>query len=346
MGVASIFVQCNDVTLPMHTMHLAGLDLNLALVLHSLLAERSVSKAARRLGLSQSATSHALSRLRQLLSDPIVVRVPGGLAPTARAEAIAAPLASAMALLERSLLSAPDFDPKTARRRFLLGAADYAGFVLLPDLLARVAHEAPGIDVWVRPVGEDPDLQLGMGDFDLSVGVVRPGGRAPGIREQRLFDERFVCIVREGHPLTKGKLTLERFVEARHAFIAPRGRPGGIVEDALARLGLERRVALAVPHFLVAPHIVARTDLVLTVAERIAKAHTACLPLRILQPPLALGGFSIAMSWHERNDQEPGLAWMRGCLAELAAGLAEPRRAARKRANAGAARQSPAHRTR
>ena len=321
MGVARVFVECNDAIAIMHSMHLAGLDLNLALVLHVLLSERSVSKAARRLGLSQSATSHALARLRQILSDPVVVRVPGGIAPTARAEAIAAPLASAMALLERSLLSAPQFEPSSARRRFHLGAADYAGFVLLPALQASVAEQAPGIDLWVRPIGEDSDLQLGVGDFELAIGIVRPGKRAAGIREQRLFDERFVCVVRAGHPLTKGKLTVKRFAEARHLLIAPRGRPGGVVEDALAKLGLERRVALAVPHFLVAPHVIARTDLVLTVAERIARAHASFLSLRILEPPLELGGFTIAMSWHERNDQDPGLAWLRGRLIEVATGV-------------------------
>jgi len=324
MGVASSFVQCNDSIHNMHHMHLAGLDLNLALVLHALLTERSVSKAAKRLGLSQPATSHALARLRHVLSDPVVVRVPGGIAPTPRAEAIAAPLASAMALLERSLLSAPQFDPATAARRFLLGASDYAGFVLLPGLVARVAESAPGIDLWLRPMGEAPDNQLGLGDFEIALNVVRPGSRGAGIREQRLFDERFVCIVREGHPLTKGKLTVKRFAEARHAFIAPRGHPGGVVEDALARLGLERRIALAVPHFLVAPHIIARTDLVLTVAERIARAHAAVLPLRILEPPLELGGFTIGMTWHERNHQDPGLAWLRAGLAEVASSIGDP----------------------
>jgi DNA-binding transcriptional LysR family regulator len=311
-------------------MHLSGIDLNLAVVLHALLEERSVSRAARRLGLSQSATSHALARLRTLLSDPILVRTRSGLAPTPRAESIAHALASALSALEQSLLSPKGFDPTPAARSFRLGAADYAEFLLLPPLLARMASAAPGVDLWAMPPGADLDGQLHRGELDVAIGLPIAEDRARRIRCQKLFDERFVCLVRQGHPLTRGKLTVDRFVQARHAFIAPRGRPGGIVDDALRELGLERRVALAVPHFLVAPHVLARTDLVLTVAERIARAFAGLLPLRIVEPPLALAGFSMAMLWHERNDADPAQRWFRSVIVEAAAELAGPASASRR----------------
>lgn len=319
MRLASPFVECNDVINDMHPMHLAAVDLNLAVVLHALLTERSVSRAARSLGLSQSATSHALARLRTLLDDPLVVRTASGLAPTPRADAMAQQVASALASLEQAMLAAPSFDPATARRTFHVGAADYAEFVLLPPLLARIAHEAPEVDLWIRPLHEDISAQLRRGDLDVAINLVRPDEHAAGIRNQKLFDERFVAMVRKGHPLSRKRLTIERYVAAHHAFIAPRGRPGGVVDDALAAMGLQRRVALAIPHFLVAPHVIARTDLVLTVAERIAEAFASLLPLTILTPPLALPGFTMSMLWHERSEHDPGQAWLRSRLAAVAA---------------------------
>ncbi len=304
-------------------MHLASVDLNLAVVLHALLTERSVSRAGKRLGLSQSATSHALARLRQLVGDPLVLRTPRGVEPTARGDAIASPLAAALEALERALLAPPTFDPSTARRAFRVGASDYAEFLLLPPLLARIAEEAPGVDLWGHSHGDEVHDRLRSGELDLALGVARKE-QSPGIQSAPLLEERFVCVVREGHPLLRGALTVARFVAARHAFIAPRGRPGGAVDDALAALGHKRRVALAVPHFLVAPHVIARTDLVLTVAERIALAFAALLPLRVLPPPVTLPGFTLSLIWHERNEVDPAQAWLRSRISEVAAGLAEP----------------------
>ena len=302
-------------------MHLAAIDLNLAVVLHALVTERSVSRAAARLGLSQSATSHALSRLRDLLGDPVVVRTRTGIAPTPRVDALAEKLSAALSALEGALLDAPGFDPKVARRRFYVSASDYAEFVLLPPLLARLAADAPGIDLWVRPYDEGLAEHLRRGDVDVVLGVPASIEDATGIRSADLFDERFMCLVRRGHPLARGKLTARRFAAARHAFIAPRGRPGGVVDAALAARGLERRVAFAVPHFLVAPHAVASTDLVLTVAGRIAEAFARTLPLQLLEPPLPLPGFTLSMFWHVRHETDPAQRWLREQLAHVAASM-------------------------
>ncbi len=307
----------------MQSMHLAGVDLNLAVVLHALLTERSVSRAAKRLGLSQSATSHALGRLRELLHDPVVVRTRDGVAPTPRADALAAQLGMALDVLEKALLGAPAFDPKTAEHRFYVSASDYAEFVLLPPLLARIREDAPGVDVWVRPYDEGLGEHLRRGDVDIVLGVAAAMADGGGIKSAALFDERFVCVVRKGNPLLRGKMTPERFAAARHAFIAPRGRPGGAVDDALAALGLERRVVFAVPHFLIAPHVVAETDLVVTVAERVARAYSKSLPIQIFAPPVPLPPFTLSMFWHRRHDADPAHVWLRAALAAAAAKLAQ-----------------------
>ncbi|HMI83287.1 MAG TPA: LysR family transcriptional regulator [Polyangiaceae bacterium] len=310
----------------MHVPHMAGLDLNLALVLHALLAERSVSRAAARLGMSQSAASHALSRLRVALGDPLVVRSPRGVLPTARAEAMAAPLAAGLALLEKTLLAPPPFEPATTIRTFRIATADYAEFVILPPFLRALTREAPQIDTWIRPFAEDPFGALERGDVDLAIGLAGPAGGGPNGYIAGLLDDRLVCVVRSGHPLTRGRLTLTRFAGAKHVLIAPTGRPGGFVDDALAARGLKRQIAVAVPHFLAAPHVVAETDLVLTVASRIAASFATVLPLKFMELPFDLPEVHISMLWHRRQHDDPAHAWVRRRLAETAAHLRSPRR--------------------
>lgn len=253
----------------MHNAHDAGalvdlarVDLNLLVVLDALLKERHVTRAAARLGLSQSAASHALSRLRAHFDDPLLVRDRSLLVPTERALGIAEPLAQALGSLAAALTQPVAFDPLTTRRTFVIGAADYGQFVLLPPLLERLREAAPGLDLDVRDVVTPPTEALAPGGTDLLVGPpldprragsARPSkGRkaAPGapsgtsIRSRRLFDERFVCVVRKDHPRVKRKLDLETFAELPHAFVAPRGTRGGVVDDVLAGLGRERRVAV------------------------------------------------------------------------------------------------------
>jgi DNA-binding transcriptional LysR family regulator len=328
----------------MHVPHMSGLDLNLALVLHALLAERSVSRAAKRLGLSQSATSHALARLRSSLGDPLFLRVPRGIVPTPRAEALAKPLAAGLALLEQSLIAPARFEPGTSSRRFRIAATDYVEFLLLPQFLGALAREAPHVDVWVRPFSEDGSSLLQQGDLDLLIGVVGSEAGSPGLEMVHLINERLVCVVRDGHPLTRGRLTLARFAAAKHVLIAPRGRPGGPIDDALAARGLERQIAVAVPHFLAAPHIVAQTDLVLTMAARIAASFATVLPLRILELPFELPPVRGSMLWHERHTSDPGHAWFRQRLADMVAqGPALP---AWKQRKSSAGRATPSRRAR
>ncbi len=303
----------------MHDVHLGAVDLNLLVALDALLIERSVTRAAQRIGLTQSAMSHALARLRSVLGDELLVRGPSGMVPTARGEALALPIRKALEEVARALAPAA-FDPKTARGKVVVGTSDYVELVLLPSVVAHLAREAPGIDLRVVTLADDILPDLASGAMDLVIAPPDTYADRAGVLSRRLFDDRFVCIVRREHPLAKKKLTLARFIEARHALISPRGKEGGFVDDALARRGLSRRVAVAVPHFLIAPHLVASSDLVLTVAQRVASVIAEPLGLTILAPPseLALAGFTMALLWHERSQADPMLKWFREVLAGAA----------------------------
>lgn len=300
----------------MHVVNIENLDLNLLVALDALLDERHVSRAAHRLGLSQPAVSHALRRLREAFGDELLVRTKEGLTLTTRAEGLAAPLRAALDNLQAAVGANQLFTPGTSQRVFSLGTSDYAELVLLPPLLRKTARAAPQVDLWVRRY-DNFESRLQQGELDLAL-TVNPRAEA-GLRSRILFRDRFVVIMRKGHPLAKKKLTVAAYANAAHAFIAPGGTRGGVVDTALAKLGRERRVAVAVPHFLVAPYIVAETDLLLTVAERIARACAKHLPIRIVEAPLTLPDFGIAMLWHERTAGDPGHQWLRQQLVEIAA---------------------------
>lgn len=293
------------------------LDLNLLVALDALLAEGNVTRAAQRLGLSQPAMSHALNRLRALLDDPILVRTPRGMVPTPRAEELAPAIRAALDDIDRALRGRPAFDPSTSTRSFTIAAVDHGELVILPPLLARIAVEAPGIDLLVRPLRLDLiESELESGAVDLAFGVLNAGDNFATFR-QRLFHESFVCLVRADHPTVGETLTLDEFVALDHALVGPRGRRGGFVDTELQKLGLTRRVALMVPHFLVAPMVLAKSDLILTVPERIARAFAAILPLRVVPTPLPLKGFDVSQLWHERQSHDAAHAWLRGLIVEI-----------------------------
>lgn len=303
-------------------MTLAGVDLNLLVVLDALLTERHVTRAAGRVGLTQSAASHALARLRALLDDPILVRgARGQLVATARAQAIAPRLRRSLDDLAIALRGEPAFDPATARRTFRIASVDYAELVVLPQLLERLARDAPGVDLWVVPMPDDAAVALAAGEIDLAIGVW-PGRLWPaGIFQKKLFDDHFRCVVRAGHPMAKQKMTLARFCELPQLLVAPRGTPGSFVDTALEKLGRSRRIALAVPHFLVAPHLIAASDLVATLATRVARVFAEPFGLVLLPPPLELPGFTHSLVWHERAHHDAGQRWLRDQIAAVSASL-------------------------
>ncbi len=305
----------------MHAIHdLASIDLNLVVALDALLAERHVTRAATRLGLTQSAASHALARLRELLGDPLLVRGPGGaMVPTPLAERIRPRLRSVLDDLATTLRGEA-FDPTTARNTFRIGASDYVELVVLPRLVERVQRLAPNIDIWVHSFLEHGDVELATGALDLVIGPTA-SNHAAGIYEKVLFDESFTCIVRAKHHLARSKLTLARYCETPHLLVAPRGRPGSLVDDALAKLGRTRRIGLAVPHFLVVPYIIASTDLMATLATRVAAMFTEPLGIVTMPPPIAIPKFRMAVSWHERSHHDAPHRWLR---EQLLAAVASP----------------------
>src|SRR5687768_6053951 len=199
--------------LSMNSAHDARPDLNLLYALEALLSERSVTRAAAKLGLTQPAMSHALRRLREQLGDPILVRGSRGMVPTPRAQDLAISVRRALEEARHTLESESGFEPLTSRRSFTLSTADLGQLLLLPPLLARLTREGPGIDLNVRPLGPLPEI-LEEGTIELALGTSVP--ELPGLYRQTLFAERFVCVVREGHPKVKKKLVLEQFVALQH----------------------------------------------------------------------------------------------------------------------------------
>lgn len=284
--------------------------------LDALLETRSVSAAAARLGVTQSAMSHTLARLRERFDDPLLVRSGRALVPTARAEEMAPRLRAAVRDLAAAIEGGPPFVPATASRSFRLATTDLVDLTVLPRLLPALAREAPGVDLVLRPSPGSLDAVL-AGDLDLAVLLKGTITATAGLRSRALFHERFVCLMRRDHPLA-GRLTVEAFAAARHALVAPSGGRGGVMDQLLEARGLSRRVAVLLPTFLVAPHVVATTDLIVTLPERVARTFAGLLPLHVEAPPVDTPGFTMVMVWHERNDREPGLSWLRERLVEAA----------------------------
>jgi DNA-binding transcriptional LysR family regulator len=295
---------------------LARVDLNLLVVLDALLDTGSVTTAARRLGLSQPAASRALARLRALLGDRLLVRGPGGrLIATPRADGLREPLARALAAV-RGVLAAAPFEPATARGRLRVTALELEVLATVPALLARLERAAPGLDVEVRRGWGEPFRDLAEGRLDLVIGVV-PDAPA-GLRRQRLIEDSLVCLVRAGHPAVAAGLDLHRFLALRHVLVTTTGEGIGPVDAALAGRGLARRIVLRLPYFLVAPPVVARSDLIVTLPRRLARLAAASLPVVALEPPLPLPSFAIDQLWHERRQDDPAHAWLRREVAAAA----------------------------
>jgi DNA-binding transcriptional LysR family regulator len=286
---------------------LKTLDLNLLVALDALLSERSVTQAAARLVITQSAMSRTLKRLRDLFHDPLLVRTAQGMLPTPRAESLIQPLQRVLAEIEQ-VFTQPSFDPTTAKRMFSISTNDLFHAILLPSLLNHLSSQAPGIDLVIRTPTRDTQHRLATGELDL---VISPHvADQVGFYQQRLFDERYVCMVRADHPLIGETLSLEEFVQLSHILIGGENSLG-IIDRTLAEHHLARRIVLRLPTFLGAPLIVARSNLILTTPERFARSFSSVLPLRLLDPPLALARFSVKQLWHERNHQEPGHIWLR-----------------------------------
>ena len=293
---------------------LEAVNLNLLLALHWLLAEQSVTRAARRMGVTQSAMSRSLGQLRELFDDPLLVTSGRNTLLTARAAALAAPLARALDGLRAVLRLEPTFEPASARGSIRLAATEHALGGVALKLALRVRRLAPGIDLTLEPAGRDVFAQLAAGRLDLLLVPAVPS-QPPGLARASVLEERFVSVLRRGHPLRWKRLTLRRFVELPHVVVHPLGGESeGTVGAALRALGLERRAALRVPYFSTALRVVASTDMIATLPASLVRGASA-RGLDVREPPLDVPGFRLEAVWHARSNDDPRVTWLRGLLA-------------------------------
>jgi DNA-binding transcriptional LysR family regulator len=300
-------------------MNIMSVNLNVLVALDALLEERSVTRAARRVGVTQPAMSNTLAHLRALLGDPLFRRTSHGLEPTPRALSLAEPVRQGLRLFETAL-SAPSFDPGTAERTFVVAGSDYVEFVLLPPLMQRLSEIAPRVRVEIRPWGlHEIPAALARAEVDLMVGFY---DAVPAHhRHEILFEEEYVCIVRKGNPRVRKELTLDAYLELGHVLVSQRGDSPGSVDRALAAKGRRRRIAARVSHFLMVPTLVARTDLVAALSRRVVEQLARPLGLRVLAPPLPLPRGRIGQVWHEQMENDAGQRWFRSLVRSVSATL-------------------------
>jgi DNA-binding transcriptional LysR family regulator len=296
-------------------MDLHGIDLNLLVAFDALMAERSVTRAGARIGRTQPAMSAALTRLRTLLRDELFVRGPTGLQPTPRALDLADPITHALGEIQRALEYTQEFDPSTSTVSMNIGLSDHPTFLFLPRLVSVLRQKAPGIALSIRSFTKRDDAitMLDGGEVDITIGV--PPTSTGRIISTCLFEERFVCILRSDHPAARAKLDLERFLCLSHLLVSPENERFGVVDVALAKMGLKRRLALTLPQMYAAPALVASSDMIATVMAGVVTASGYADKLAILQPPLELEPVQFQMSWHRRNDTHPTQRWFRSCIA-------------------------------
>lgn len=297
-------------------MDIRNIDLNLLVALDALLAERSVSRAAVRLHLSQPAASALLARLRELFDDPLLLRSARGMLPTPRALELLGPVRQVLDQIDAIVQPRAAFDAATAAHTFTLSASDYVEYTLLPNLVDYLERKAPGVRLEVRPLDlQSVAKQMETGEVDLCITGLQHA--MPGLHVRPLYAERIVSVVRRNHPGVGERLTLDRFCSLEHIQVSVRGSGfSARIDGALAAIGRKRRARLAVPHFLLIPEIVARSDMISALPERLARGYAK--KLRILEPPLDLGGFTVGEMWHERNQHAPAQQWLRDLLLELA----------------------------
>ncbi len=297
-------------------MDLRQIDLNLMVAFEALMEFSSVSEAARHLGMSQPAMSSNLARLRLLFGDDLFVRSGRVMLPTRRATALQIPISQALAQLRVAINPPTLFEASTSRRVFNISGGDYAAMVILPHLAAYVAREAPCVDLRFRFVekGAIPEW-LDTGRLDLALGVFPNPPKRLALKP--LFEENFVCLARRDHPALQDGMTLAAFTAMPHLLVTERGDATGAVDEALGKRGLTRRIALTVPHVLVLPSILPRSDMVATIGTRAANLFAPSTALAIHQVPLAMPPWRMSMMWSRQQASDVGLRWLRDILSQI-----------------------------
>lgn len=316
---------------------LSRVDLNLLVLYEAVMQEGHVGRAAERLHLTPSAVSHGVGRLRRLLNDPLFLKTPKGVTPTARAAQLGAPIAELLARVRSVVSTAEPFDPATSTRRFTIGAPDGASAVLLLPLLAELRRSAAGIDIGVRqllPVAGEtaPERawRSAWSDLDaraMDLAIIPADDIPLRFSRQRLYEEDFVLVVRAGHALA-ADASLRCYAQVQHLVVSQAGDPRGFVDEVLQAQGRSRRVALTVPNFMFALAVVAESDLVCAMPRRFAAMHAARFGLLAVDAPVPLGRFNMHLVLPEVALMDAGLAWL---VALLLSTAPAPLRAGRRR---------------
>lgn len=298
-------------------MNLAALDLHLLVAFEALYEARSVTRAAERLGIGQPAMSASLAKLRDIFGDPLFVRAAGSMQPTLKADRLGPTVSAKLADLRAVLEENRPFDARTAARTFTIASTDYTSITLLPALIADLRKHAPAIDL--RVIGYDKDdivRLIGRGEIDLALGVFRnPPERAV---RKRLCAEFFVGVARRGHPdVAAGCMTLDRYAAQPHALVSVRRDAAGVIDAALAEAGLTRRIALTIPHMLVLPELLAHSDMVSAVPNRIAQPFIVD-GLQTFRLPLDVPAWNIEMLWNVSVRADRAHTWLRERIGRIA----------------------------
>lgn len=299
-------------------------DLNLLRVFLALMEERNVTRTAMRLGITQPALSNSLSRLRELLRDPLFIRERYGMRPTPKAEELASSISMALASLDGVILGQQAFDPKVATQVFTIAPNSYVELVLVPRIVARLSERAPGITVRLTPFGADL-AETGVTSGQTSVALGRITEPPDNLIVQHLMDEGFACVVRADHPRVGKRLSKKEFEQMKHVNVIPPGRLRAGLFQALARQGLRRDVAVSVTHFLAVPEMIAVTDYCATLPTILCRRLASDRRLKVVPTPVDLGTFPVEMAWHVRYRNDPAHAWLRAQIAETAKELSRHR---------------------
>ncbi len=297
-------------------MELHEIDLNLLVVFNQLLVDRRVSKAAESLGLTQPAVSNSLAKLRKLFGDELFLRTPQGMEPTPFADQLAESVGYALAMIHSGVNQRSSFDPASAQQAFTIGMTDIGEIYFLPALIEHLRRVAPGVTLsTVRNTAINLRDELEAGKVDLAIGLL-PQLKA-GFFQRRLFMQRYVCLLRQGHKLDKRRVSAAEFAAAEHLVVMSPGTGHGKVDEVLQRSGVERRVRLTVPHYVSVGHILQASDLIATVPERLADRLLEPFGLRKLPHPATLPEIAINVFWHAKYHRAPANRWLRGVVFEL-----------------------------
>lgn len=296
-------------------MNLRSFDLNLLVIFQAIMLRRSVVRAGEQVGLSPSAVSHALGRLRVMLNDELFARGPAGLEPSPRALELYAEIEQGLAHISSAIEAQHRFDPARSERVFTMQITDYVSGFLLPRLTERLCREAPGVSVQVLPFSVNDEPRSDAADLQLRFTTSEP--QQLGARSLRVLTDRFIVVMRADHPAVGQPMTPELYAALKHVKLSPAATGTTIVDDALARRGLRRRVVMTVPGWFDMAEIVERTDLVAVVPRRWPAADARLAKLHSVPLPLEEVAFSIDLCWEVRRERDPGQRWLRNLIAGL-----------------------------